>query len=191
MTRRRRRRNRRNLIYSRLICIIILLLIAVHFIQNGLAKYRSTATTQADVDLAYYFVKVDNISQDLKLESILPRAEKYTYSFSVANYDGTSRTETSLDYTIEIKTTTNLPLNFSIYKQGETTNRITSADVEPDDDGTLFKYIIATGDSFGFSENEIDYYQIEIEFPEKYNSSEYEGIIEYLQLTVYSTQKTS
>ena len=191
MTRRRRRRNRRILIYVRLICIIILLLIVIHFIQNGLARYRSTATAEANVDLAYYFVKAGDISQDLKLESILPRAEKYTYSFSVANYHGTSRTETALDYTIELKTTTNLPLNYKIYKQGETTDRITSADVEPDDDGTLFKYIIATGDSFGFSENEIDYYQIEIEFPEEYNSSEYEGIVEYLQLTVYSTQKTS
>ena len=191
MTRRRRRRNRRILIYVRLICIVILLLIVVRFIQNGLARYRSTATAEANVDLAYYFVKAGDISQDLKLESILPRAEKYTYSFSVANYDETSRTETSLDYTIEIKTTTNLPLSFSIFKQGESTDRITSTEVKPDDDGTIFKYITATGDSFGFNENEEDFYQIEIKFPEEYNSSEYEGMVEYLQLTVYSTQKTS
>lgn len=191
MTKRRRRNRRKKLIYIRCIFIIILLYITVRFIQNGFARYRSTATSQADVDLAYYFVKAGDISQDLKLERILPRTNKYTYSFSVANYDGNNRTETAIDYTIELKTTTNLPLNYKIYKQGETTDRITSADVEPDDDGTLFKYIIATGDSFGFSQNETDYYQIEIEFPEQYNSSEYEGIVEYLQLTVYSTQKTS
>lgn len=191
MTKRRRRNRRKKLIYIRFIFIIILLFITVRFIQNGFARYRSTATSQADVDLAYYFVKAGDISQDLKLERILPRTNKYTYSFSVANYDGNNRTETAIDYTIELKTTTNLPLNYKIYKQGETTDRITSADVEPDDDGTLFKYIIATGDSFGFSQNETDYYQIEIEFPEQYNSSEYEGIVEYLQLTVYSTQKTS
>ena len=82
-------------------------------------------------------------------------------------------------------------MNFSIFKQGETTDRITSTDVKPDDDGTIFKYITATGDSFGFNENEEDFYQIEIKFPEEYNSSEYEGMVEYLQLTVYSTQKTS
>lgn len=191
MTKRRRRNHRKKIIYVRFIFIIILIFITIRFIQNGFARYRSTATSQADVDLAYYFVKAGDISQDLKLERILPRTNKYTYSFSVANYDGNTRTETSLDYTIEIKTTTNLPLNYKICKQGETTDRITSTQPIADDDGTYFKYITATGDTFGFSENEVDYYQIEIEFPVEYNSSQYEGIVEYLQLTVYSTQKTS
>ena len=84
MTKRRRRNRRKKLIYIRFIFIIILLFITVRFIQNGFARYRSTATSQADVDLAYYFVKAGDISQDLKLERILPRTNKYTYSFSVA-----------------------------------------------------------------------------------------------------------
>lgn len=191
MTRRRRKSYRKKIKYIRLAFIIILLFMTGRFIQNAFARYRSTATAQADVDLAFYFVKAGDISQDLKLERILPSENKYRYSFSVANYDENNRTETSLDYTIEIKTTTNLPLNFSIFKQGETTNRIISSEAIADDDGTYFKYITATGDSFGFNENEEDYYQIEIEFPEAYNSSEYEGIVEYLQLTVCSTQKTN
>ena len=191
MTRRRRKSYRKRIKYIRLTLIIILTLMTGRFIQNAFARYRSTATAQADVDLAFYFVKAGDISQDLKLERILPSRNKYIYSFSVANYDENNRTETSLDYTIEIKTTTNLPLNFSIVKQGETTNRITSTEAIADDDGTYFKYIIATGDTFGFDENEEDYYQIEIEFPEAYNSSQYEGIVEYLKLTVCSTQKTN
>ncbi len=189
--RRRRRKNKIKLIFVRFSLLIILVLIGTHSIKSGFARYRSTANSQADVDLAYYFIKAGDISQDLKLESILPRSEKYTYSFSVANYDEDNRTETSLDYTIQLKTTTNLPLNFKIFKQGETTDRITDSEPIADDDGTYFKYITATGDSFGFNENEEHFYQIEIEFPEEYNSSQYEGIVEYLQLTVYSTQKTS
>lgn len=189
--RRRRRKNKIKLIFVRFSLLLILILIGAYSIKSGFARYRSTANAQADVDLAYYFIKAGDISQDLKLESILPRSEKYTYSFSVANYDGDNRTETSLDYTIQLKTTTNLPLNFKIFKQGETTNRITSSEPIADDDGTYFKYITATGDSFGFNENEEHFYQIEIEFPEEYNSSQYEGMVEYLQLTVYSTQKTS
>ena len=191
MTKRRRRRNKKKLTLIRISVLLIFLLVDVYIIQSGFARYRSTAIAQADVDLAYYFVKAGDISQDLKLERILPRQNKYVYSFSVANYDGENRTETALDYTIQLKTTTNLPLNFIIHKQGETTNRITSADAIADDDGTYFKYITATGDSFGFNEDEEDYYQIEVEFPIEYNSSQYEGIVEYLQLTVYSTQKTS
>lgn len=189
--RRRRRKNKIKLIFIRFSLLLISVIMTAYVIQSGFARYRSTAISQADVDLAYYFVKAGDISQDLKLERILPRTEKYTYTFSVANYEGDNRTETSLDYTIQLKTTTNLPLNFRILKQGETTNRITSSDAVADDDGTYFKYIIATGDTFGFNENEEHFYQIEIEFPEEYNSSEYEGIVEYLQLTVNSTQKTS
>ena len=191
MTKRKRRRNRRKLIFMRFSMLILFLLVGTYIIQSGFARYRSTATAQADVDLAYYFVKASDISQDLKLERILPRQSKYIYTFSVANYDGNDRTETALDYTIQLKTTTNLPLNYVIHKQGETTNRITTTEAIADDDGTYFKYITATGDSFGFNQNEEDYYQIEIEFPVEYNSSQYEGIVEYVQLTVYSTQKTS
>ncbi len=189
--RRRRRKNRIESIFIRFSLFVIMLLIGVYGIKSGLARYRSTITAQADVDLAYYFVRAGDISQDLKLERILPRTEKYIYSFSVANYDEDNRTETSLDYTIQLKTTTNLPLNYSVMKQGETTNRITTSEAIADDDGTYFKYITATGDSFGFNQNEEHFYQIEIEFPPEYNSSQYEGIVEYLELTVYSTQKTN
>lgn len=189
--RRRRRKNRIKFIFIRFSLLLISVVMTAYVIQSGFARYRSTALSQADVDLAYYFVKAGDISQDLKLASILPRTEKYIYTFSVANFDGENRTETALDYTIQVKTTTNLPLNFHILKQGEASNRIINSEEIADDDGTYFKYITATGDSFGFNENEEHFYQIEIEFPEEYNSSDYEGIVEYLQLTVNSTQKTS
>ena len=187
--RKRRRSLRKKLVYFRLALIVVLLILMASYMRKSFARYRTVATTQADVDLAYYFVKAGDVSQDLKMDRILPRQTNYVYNFSVSNYDGSARTETALDYTIEIKTTTNLPLNFYVYKQGETTNRIISSEPVADDDGTYFKYFVATGDSFGFTEDETDYYRIEVEFPEEYNSSQYEGIVEYLKLTIYSTQK--
>ena len=85
------------------------------FLVIPIAKYRSTAKSNADVDLAFYMFKEEDISQDLKLASILPREEPYEYTFSVANNDGKDRTETAIHYEIELKTTTNLPLTFKVY----------------------------------------------------------------------------
>ena len=68
---------------------------------------------------------------------------------------------------------------------------ITSTTTAADSDGTYFQTIIATGDSLGFTTDETHTYELEISFPERYNSAQYENIVEYIRLTVNSTQKTS
>ena len=114
--RRKRRRRNKNLFYFRFAALVILFIICINLIKGGIAKYKSEAESNAEVDLAFYIVKVNSISQELKLDNILPRAQAYTYSFSVSNYDGELRTETALQYTVQLKTTTNLPLSYQIYK---------------------------------------------------------------------------
>ena len=189
--RRRRRKSKKTIIYLKFVCVLILIFIILNARKNSLSKYKSTATSTADVDLAFYFVKVGDISQELQLESILPKSGSDTYVFTVSNFDGDKRTETAIDYTIELKTTTNLPLEYVIHKQNNNTNLITSVTTVADDDGTYFQTIEATGDSLGFATNETHTYELEIKFPERFNSAQYENIVEYIKLTVNSTQKTS
>ena len=188
---RRRRKSKKTIIYLRFVCVLILIFILLNARKSSYSKYKSTATSTADVDLAFYFAKVGDISQELKLESILPQTDSYTYVFTVSNFDGNKRTETAIDYTIELKTTTNLPLEYAIHKQNSNTNLITSTTTAADSDGTYFQTIIATGDSLGFTTDETHTYELEISFPERYNSAQYENIVEYIRLTVNSTQKTS
>ena len=177
-------------IYIRIAVIIILAIIAITLIRNTIARYRSSATSNANVDLAFYVLKAGDISQDLKVDSILPSDTAYPYPFSIANYDGTKRTETALEYTIQIKTTTNLPLQFSVYDQNDpTTDLITNITTTPDDDGTYFRYITVSGGEFGFTQNQKNDYDLKIKFDDDYSSAEYEGIIEYIQITVRSNQK--
>ena len=176
--------------YIKLTFFIILAIVAVSLIRNSVAKYRSTARSSADVDLAFYMFQATDISQDLKLASILPRVAPYEYTFSVANNDGTDRTETAISYTIEFKTTTNLPLNFKVYNsQDMTTDLVESSETIADDDGTYFKYIKVTGGNLGFEQNEQVTYKIHVEFPEDYNLAEYEGIVEYVKISIKSTQR--
>lgn len=187
----RRRKSKKRLIYIRLVLILALILVMMNSFENSLSKYSSTATSTADVDLAFYFVKATDIAQELQLDSILPKTGSYTYRFSVSNFEGTKRTDTAIDYTIEMKTTTNLPLQYAVHRQNSNTNLITNSQDIADDDGTYFKYMTITGDSFGFTQNETHTYEIEITFPSQYNAAEYENIVEYIKLSINTSQKTS
>ncbi len=178
--------------YIRLVILVIMIIITFSLIRNTRAKYRSSAQSDANVDLAFYLFNEESISQDLKLESILPRTTPYSYTFTVANNDGVDRTETAIVYSMELKTTTNLPLDYKVYNQADlTTDLVSQTQTIQDDDGTYFKIIKVSGGEFGFSQNEQATYVIKVEFPERYNVSAYEGIIEYVQLTIKSSQKIS
>ena len=109
MSRRRRKIN----LYKKIILIIILLIFLLLVIKGTLARYSSSGQSEANVDVAFYLLKEEEISQIIALEEMMPSDDVYTYTFSVANNDGTDRTETALKYTISIKMTTNLPLTYS------------------------------------------------------------------------------
>ena len=187
MERKRRRKVRQ--VYTRVSFSILFFLFLCLIVKNSGAKYTSSATSNVSFDLAYYLFKDESISQDLRLSDILPRSQPYVYTISVANYDGTDRTQTAIEYDIEIKTTTNLPLEFAIHKQGESTSVIDSQQTVQDDYGTYFREIQLEGDVFGFSTDQSNVYVLEITFPQNYNLAQYEGIIEYIQVTVDSKQK--
>ena len=187
---RARRRRKAKLMYIRFAFVVILAIIAISLIRNSVAKYKSNAKSNADVDLAFYMFKEQDISQDLKLESILPREEPYEYTFSVSNNNGTDRTETAIHYVIEFKTTTNLPLNFKVYNTEDlSTDLVESTETKVDDDGTYFKYIKVAGGNLGFEQDETITYKLNVEFPKEYNLAQYEGIVEYVKITIKSTQR--
>lgn len=190
MQRRRRRRKTRQL-YFRLIFLIVIVVVSFNLIRRTTAKYKSTGTSNANIDFAYYLVKEQSISQELKLQSILPRDEAYVYTFLVANYNETERTQTALEYTFKLKTTTNLPLQYSVHLDGQNTELITSITTDQDSDGTYFKNITIQGDELGFRQNEQKTYKLEVTFPKQYNRAEYEGIVEYIEITIDSKQKIS
>lgn len=187
---RARKKRQAKIKYIKISLFIVVLLITITIIGRTIARYRSAGQSQASVDVAFYLLKDETISQEISLSSILPRSTPYTYTFSVANNDGTNRTETAIEYSVELITTTNLPLNYRVYKQGATsTNLIESTNNTPDSDGTYFKHMTLTGDEFGFEQNQQNVYVIEVEFPEQYNSADYEGRVEYLAIKVDSNQK--
>ena len=184
MSRRRRKIN----LYKKIILIIILLIFLLLVIKGTLARYSSSGQSEANVDVAFYLLKEEEISQTIALEEMMPSDDVYTYTFSIANNDGTNRTETALKYTISIRMTTNLPLTYELYMNDGTNNLFEGYTTEQDEFGTYFKTITSSENTFGFEQDETNTYKLQVKFPPEYNSVEYQGIIEALEITVDSQQ---
>ena len=182
------KRLRTNKLYSKIILIFVLVVILILILRGTLARYSSSGESSANVDVAFYLIKEQELSETIKLEEMKPSNEVYTYTFSVANNDGTNRTETALKYTIAIRMTTNLPLTYELYVNNGTENLFAGYTTEQDEDGTWFKTITSNEEFFGFEEDEINTYTLKVKFPMEYNSVEYQGIIEALEIKLNSQQ---
>lgn len=165
--------------------IIIILAIVI---KGTSARYSSSGEAQSNVDIAFYLLNEETMSKEIVLENMEPRNEAYIYNFSVANNDGTNRTEVALEYTIEIIVTTNLPLVYKLYINDGAENLFENYETTQDEHGTYFKKIVSSKETFGFTENEKNTYRLEIEFPIEYNSIEYQGIAEALEIKVDAQQ---
>lgn len=166
-------------------CIFILLFV----LQRTGAIFQTVTESEANIDIAFYCIKEDFQTMTLKLENMIPRTDPYTYNFTVSNNNGTKRTETELEYDLLIRTTTNLPLDITLYDTNTNLSEIGTETVIADEDGTFFKTITIPQREFGFLEDQTDSYRIEVVLPEIYKSHVYQDIIELIEITVDSKQK--
>ena len=176
-------------IVGTLIFLIIVLGITLLVLQRTGAIFQTTTESEASLDIAFYCIEEDYQSMTLKLDDIIPRTAPYIYNFSVSNNNGTKRTETNLTYDLTIRTTTNLPINFSLYDTNNGTTLIGTETITQDDDNTYFRYINIPQREFGFVNNQTDNYRISIVLPTTYRSDEYQDIIELVEINVDSKQK--
>ena len=99
-------------------------------------------------------------------------------------------------YNLTIRTTTNLPLTYELYKNQKYTdsgavNIIKTNTVEPDEYGTYFRNMTTQEENLYYKEPKTKIYELVIHFPENYNTINYQNIIEALEMQVDSHQVTS
>lgn len=179
--------------FTILIMVFILLFVITPITYS---KFFSKAKGSADVDTAFYILNADYYSIDISLDDIVPSDEVYTYDFAILNNDGKNRVETNMEYTLEIVTTTNLPLSYSLYKNQKYTDNdsvnIIKSDVIARDsdmeDATYFRTLSTDKEVFGYKKDEENIYQLVISFPLEYSSYDYEGIVEGIKINIESKQ---
>ena len=105
----------RNLI----ILIVAIILLIIIGITITMARYKSAGSGEIVTEIALFVFEEGFQRGNIMLAGLYPRSEDepFEYEFTIANTDGTNVAETSLEYTMELKMTTNLPLDIKIYKK--------------------------------------------------------------------------
>lgn len=189
-------KKKKKILYLKLTILVLCFFIVIRLITLILARYESEANAIANVDVAFYLLKEDFRQMNLKLDSIFPENGKHVYTFSVGNCDGTKNAEVDLEYELTIRTTTNLPITYSLYMNEEYTDAnaesiFTSNEIAQDEYGTYFRTMKTQKVALNYTDSVTNIYQLVVQFPENYNSENYQDIIELIEITVEGKQVTS
>lgn len=188
--------NRTKTLYAKLIILIMCCMIILRIFSLILAKYESETSTDAEIDIAFYLFKEDYQTMTLNLGTILPQNNVYVYTFTIGNQDGSQSAEIDLTYDLTIRTTTNLPLTYYLYKnQNYTDNNavdITKTnEILQDEDETYFRTMTTETEELLYREPKTNTYQLVVYFPPNYNTENYQDIIEAIEIKVESRQYTT
>ena len=179
-------------IYIKFVILLLCFFIVIRMFTLTLSRFQSVTNSNPNVDIAFYILKEDYQTMQLNLGSIIPRSEPYIYHFSIANTDGVNTAEVNMKYNVKIKTTTNLPIDYSLYLEDNETNNelnvITNNKVEKDEYDTYFRVLETQDRTFYYTKPETNIYKLVITFPEIYQSIKYENIIESIEILVDSKQ---
>lgn len=179
----------RNLI---ILTIAIVLLIVIG-IAVTMARYKSEGTTSIDAEVAFFVLEEGHEEGNIMLSGLYPREDAFEYDFTIANTDGTLIAETSLDYTVELKMTTNLPLDIEIYKNDvkmENTDEITNSIVLDESGQNYIRKINIKKGSFTYFQSKTDKYTLSAKFPTTYKATqEYQNMLDHVSIVVDVKQK--
>ena len=182
---------RRYTIFSILLIITILVVGAFNM---SLARYETNTAVNVSPTLAFFVVDVRSQTGQIELASMVPSSTPYLYSFTVSNYDSNLNKKANVDltYSIEIITTTNMPLNFKIFKgENLTQDEIDSDTISTDSNGVYYRHLVINDVStFRYNTVSTDTYTLWVEFPLSYRDypDDYSGIIDLVDIKINAEQ---
>ncbi len=180
---------KRSLLFSLIVMLLIITIAAFDLTQ---ARYETATEVRIEPDLAFFIVDVESQTGQIKLESMLPSTTPYLYTFNVSNFKDTKKANVDLKYSIEIITTTNMPLNYKVYKGTDmTNNKVTNDYFTTDDNGMYYRHLVIDDISyFNFNQKQTDVYTLWVEYPIEYKAypKEYAGIIDLVDIKINAEQ---
>ena len=158
-----------------ILIFIIIILVLIISLATSYARYEQKYTATNTAQVAVPIIKLlDTEAITLRIN---PNEKEKNYTFKVSNVDEDKKSEVSMQYTIQIKTLDNLPLEFELYKyengQIGTTNLLTN-NITPNIPMKL-----------GSAEHE---YQLKIKWQDNSNDYKYAKIVDYVQINLKSEQ---
>lgn len=180
----------------KLIMAIFVLLLVHRIVFNSFSLYESNATTNANIEVAYFLLDDTYEEKTIMLEDMKPGDTKEV-DIAISNYfldeEGNEViTETDMQYTFKLRTTTNLPLEYSIFlnQSSDSGTNIVQMDTIQDDHDTYFYQLLEDTREFSYEDGQTNTYTLKITLPEQYNNVEYQNVIECIEVVVDGQQKT-
>lgn len=177
---------------KRIIIVLLLCIILLSIISMIIARYRSKAEASSnELEIAYYVFETDTITKILNLDAMVPRENTYDYGITVSNEQDGKISETAIEYAIQIRATTNLPLEY--YLSDENGNVVPfeskNEEIFKDENGVYYIELTSPVKELGLNKEEHKY-TLSILFPAEYKAnSEYADVIELVEVIVDSKQK--
>lgn len=175
--------------------MFILLFFAISLIRTTNASYKTSTNLAIKPDFAAFIFQEEMFEFNMETTGIKPRDESYVYSFTVANYNSTKECDIDLTYTINISTTTNLPLEYKLYKDEDytlssSTNLLNSKKVVQDEDNSWYnEYTIDNIYEMYYSVNTKHVYYLVVNFDKDYgNNIEYANLIDNIRINIEAKQ---
>ena len=180
---------KRYLFFSILLIIVLISIGTINFTQ---ARYESDTSVNISPSLAFFIVDVGTSSGQIKLDGLVPRNEPYLYSFNVSNFDSNRRANVDLTYSIELITTTNIPLNFKLFRGNNYEENEMDVDVTTtDENGVYYRHLVIDDiNTMNYNVDTTDVYTLWVEFPKSYENypDYYAGIIELVDIKINAEQ---
>lgn len=186
---------RKKNLYKKFVILVLCLLILIRIFVLTLSSYESKAESDANIDLAFYVLNEDYQSMNINLDNIFPSDDSYIYTFTISNEKDGNRADTNLEYDLKIRTTTNLPLEYKLYKNQDyndidAQSIIINDNIEKDASGTYFRTMETPIEKFYYDTKGENIYYLVVDFPSQYNSEDYQNIVEGIEISVKSHQIT-
>lgn len=177
--------------FFKYIVIFLLIIIIVNIVNITYSRYSSTSDGSIDANIAFFLIDVGTYENTISLKDLEPSDNNYTYKFKVNNYKDNKRCNVNIDYNINFITTTNLPLDFKIYKDNSSDNLITNTNIIQDGDMYFKELKTNTVGYFSYDNNQTDTYILSVNFPLTYktNADIYQGLIDSFVIKIEAKQR--
>lgn len=171
-------------LFNRITISVFCLFLILILMKTVFSVFHSEASGVVSNRIAFYVIDAKPQTQEIKIGELAPNGQDYSYSIEVSNFKDGKISEIDMNYTMQIKTTTNVPVTYKLYANGGDTNVIGNKEIIQDDNGMyFFKYSPQVG-NFVHDVQKTDTYTLVINFPDTYNNASYQDLIETIEITV-------
>lgn len=160
------------------ILMLIVIVSTIIVTTVSISKYRSTV---ASSDTARTAVPIITVNAEPLNININPVNNEQRYIFEVANFNESKESEVSMEYSIKINNSRNLPLTFELYNYDEATNAEIGNNLLSQDNITGTVSMLVGG-------KQSNKYILKIKWKEEKKDYLYSKEIDYIQIGINSRQ---